>query len=402
MRVALLERFGEPTRAVDVGILEAAGDDVVVWDLAWSGDRPPTVREVVRALPGWLAMPAPWRWRIRLARSAWETTSHRRALLARLPGWVRRLRARDVDEIVCFSAAELPVAAVLASETARPVRELGESGTRYLGEFAFEQFAVIPYAYWLHQEGRLQFTVSTADTRAFYYFSPNHTEVPVARRYLPATEYPASAGADLSRAETIPGVLDTTQWQAPPYRDVYGGDPRFAWPKPAVVICNKTNPEDYLGGGGRAVNSLDTDLVLALVGMLRDRYTVIYNRPREADIVGDHDAHVELGDIEALDARDDVITIQQIHARHPDLSFNELQLRVFASAERFISVLGGSSYLASYFGGTNVVYAVAGQEVDCGAFTGWFHEFSGARVIAVDTPRALLDAVDLVFGRSSS
>ena len=57
-------------------------------------------------------------------------------------------------------------------------------------------------------------------------------------------------------------------------------------------------------------------------------------------------------------------------------------------------MLGGGAYLASYFGGTNVVYARRGWEVACGAFDNWFHQFSGARVIAADTPRGLLAAVE--------
>ena len=77
-----------------------------------------------------------------------------------------------------------------------------------------------------------------------------------------------------------------------------------------------------------------------------------------------------------------------------DRSFAELQLELFASSERFVSVLGGSSYLASYFGGTNVVYARRGWEVACGAYERWFHRFSGARVVAASNPRELLRTVE--------
>ena len=76
----------------------------------------------------------------------------------------------------------------------------------------------------------------------------------------------------------------------------------------------------------------------------------------------------------------------------PDLTFNELQLRLFANCERFVSVLGGASYLASYFGGTNIVYAQEGWEVDCKAYEGWFDRFSGARVIAARTSVELVNS----------
>lgn len=103
----------------------------------------------------------------------------------------------------------------------------------------------------------------------------------------------------------------------------------------------------------------------------------------------------ESGDIEAVTrAFPDVRTIQQLGAEHPDLGFNELQLRLFAGCNRFVSVLGGSSYLASYFGGTNVVYARRGWEVACGAYDRWFDRFSGARVVAASSPGELLRSVE--------
>jgi hypothetical protein len=127
---------------------------------------------------------------------------------------------------------------------------------------------------------------------------------------------------------------------------------------------------------------------------LTPRHTVIYNRPRARDIVADHAAVREPGDIEAVKrAFPGVVTIQDLHAEHSDLTFNELQLRVFATCQRFISVLGGASYLASYFGGTNIVYAQRGWEVDCGAFDGWFRLFSGARVLRVSTISELIRTV---------
>ena len=120
--------------------------------------------------------------------------------------------------------------------------------------------------------------------------------------------------------------------------------------------------------------------------------TAVRGRPTSSATIS---AIREAGDIEAVRSRyPDVLTIQDLHADHPDLSFNELQLALFAGCERFVSVLGGGSYLASYFGGTNVVYARRGWEVSCGAYGNWFHRFSGARVVAAGSPRDLLGAVE--------
>ena len=317
----------------------------------------------------------------------------RRAAVVRGPDWIRSLAANEIDEVFCFSVDGFAFAQGLAEVHRTRLREFLATGTQYFGEFAFELLAVVPYAYWLHQHGRLEFTISSPDTRCLYYFSPNHIERSVPRRYVPITEYPVGEpGKHGSDQAAFPVVLDTTKWSPPPYRSAYHDD-RFQWEKPPVVVCNKTSDEDYLGSE-RTVNALDLDTLLPIVEALSTRYTVIYNRPRASDIVGDHADICEIGDIEALEHTSlDVVTIQQLHVLHPDLTFNELQLRLFAGCRHFVSVVGGAAYLASYFGGTNVVYAKQGWEVDCGAFDGWFDRFSGARVVTASTPTELVRAV---------
>jgi hypothetical protein len=132
--------------------------------------------------------------------------------------------------------------------------------------------------------------------------------------------------------------------------------------------------------------------------MLRDRYQVIYNRPRASDIATDHQTIYEIGDIETVRRTfPDTVTIQELHARYPTLTFNELQLRLYSGCRRFVSVLGGNAYLASYFGGTNIVLARQGWEVDCQAYERWFDRFSGARVVAVSSERELVQAVEREF-----
>ena len=286
------------------------------------------------------------------------------------------------------------LATTLASAVGIDCREALARGTRYFGEFAFELLAVVPYAYWLAGEGRLEHTASTADTRCLYYFSPRHVEHARPRRYVPITEYPVGVpGRWRYDASAFPRALDTGRWRAPPYKDVYR-DPRFAWTKPTCVVCNKATDE-YYRWHRSPTNGMDVDLVLAVIGRLRQRYQVVYVRPRRDDIVIDHQPTHEIGDHDAIArAYPDVITVQRLRERHPDLSYNELQLRLFAGCERFVSVLGGSSYLASWFGGVNVVYAKRGWEVACGAYDRWFDRFSGARVVAASTLDALVRTVE--------
>ncbi len=392
------ERVADPSRRCDPGVRARAPSGFEVVDLAGSFRRPGALlREVPAAIRDWASVPATMRERVELASAAVRTGGARFCALLRAPSLLRRARERDVEAIACYSAKDFPLVQRVAGFAGVPLDEQLARGTQYFGEFAFELLAVVPYAYWLHREGRLALTVSTPDTRCLYYFSPRHEERRELRRYVPITEYPIGvAGFARYDRSSFPESLATDRWAPPPYRDVYR-DSRFRFDKPTCVVCNKATVESYRWHRSMT-NYLPTGALLELVAGLRSRYQVVYNRPREADIVNDHQAIRELGDIEAIErAFPDVLTIQALRERHPDLGYNELQLRLYAGCERFVSVLGGSSYLASWFGGVNIVYAKRGWEVACGAYDRWFDRFSGARVVAVSTIDELERAVAREF-----
>lgn len=393
MRIATLERFAEPSRRVDPRHVDWPGELAETWELPDPVRQPlACLREVPRAAADWITRHNGDR--RALLRSCLATGGARVGALLRAPRLLDAVKQGGIDAIGAFSAKDFGLASYLASRAGGDCRELLSRGTQYFGEFAFELLAVIPYAYWLHTQGRLDFTVSTADTHSLYYFSPAHTERAIPRKYVPITEYPlGERGTIRYDRKAFPELLDTTQWLPPPYKTVYA-DERFRWPRETCIVCNKYSDEQYLWYRGPA-NFIGTKTLLALIGRLRTRFQVIYVRPRAADIVNDHQRIHDNDDIDAVtSAYPDVLTIQQLKAEHPELGYNELQLRLFAGCERFVSVLGGSSYLASYFGGRNVVLARRGWEVACGAYQRWFHRFSGARVVAVPTASELLAAAE--------
>lgn len=396
MKVAVLERFADPSRRCDPALIGGDGDAATTWNLPGPFHEPLSlVRHLPRAALRWLDGTVPRAERRALLRACCQTGGARLGALARAPELWAAARAGEVERIACFSKKHFALAHFLAERFELPCEETLASGTQYFGEFAFELLAVIPYAYWLHSQGRLERTASTPDTRCLYYFSPHHEERPTRRRYVPITEYPIGERGHRLRYDlkAFPRTLDESRWRPPPYAEVYRDD-RFRCEREICVVGNKASDERYLRRGF-AVNYLDVELLLELIGRLRRRFQVIYVRPRAADIVNDHQRVREMGDIETIKhTYPDVVTIQELQARHPELGFNELQLRLFAGCRRFVSVLGGGSYLASYFGGTNVVYARRGWEVACGAYERWFHRFSGARVLAAATPSELLAAVE--------
>jgi hypothetical protein len=396
LKVAVLERFSDLSRRCEPGWAESSEYETAISDLTgdWDGWR-----SFIAKLSALLVEPLSVSDRIGLLVACLRTGGAQRGALAGAAELLRRVRAGQIESIACFSAKDFALAELLAKETGHPCRELLSRQTQYFGEFGFELLAVVPYAYWLHRRGLLERTIGGLDTHCLYYFSENHEERPVKRHYVPITEYPIGERGSLFRYDltTFPRVLDTRKWLPPPYREAFR-DERFRWEKEICILSNKISDEQFSNKFSGPINFIETNLLLKLIEILRNRYQVIYNRPRASDIVTDHQTIHETGDIEGVKrAFPDTVTIQELHSRYPKLSFNELQLRLYSGCQRFISVLGGSAFLASYFGGTNIVLARRGWEVDCGAYERWFDRFSGARVVALGSGRELLQVVEREF-----
>lgn len=58
---------------------------------------------------------------------------------------------------------------------------------------------------------------------------------------------------------------------------------------------------------------------------------------------------------------------------------------------------GESAIIGSYFGGTNIIYAVRGAEVSTDAYQKWYPQFAGTRIIHVKSPAELLATVKREF-----
>lgn len=250
-------------------------------------------------------------------------------------------------------------------------------------EFGYELQLVLPYAYYLHQRGVPVKTVSAHDTAALYYFSSKHTEA-----YSKRTDSVQTLRTP--NTSLCWKTFDYSQWVCPPLRTVYAND-IFVYDKPLLVITNKYTDE----WSGPPVNYLSLEALDTLFGMLSKMYTVVYNRPTQSQIVADESEEVAFHDAAVLTKHPAVRTLRSLSS---DYSYNHLQLLVYANCKAFISVQGGSSILASFFGGVNIVYAVKGVEVDTpGTYTEHYPRFSGATVRHASTYEDLLVLVRASF-----
>jgi hypothetical protein len=259
----------------------------------------------------------------------------------------------------------------------------------YDGEFGPELQTVIPYAYYLSRNNSLAGTTSGIDTKCFYYFSDNHEDKYSQRRFIKPDE---RSKMGIPNPNEHVSMLKLDQWVPPPYKEKFGNK-RFVWEKPLLVISNKFNSE----WDQAPINFIDIPELERIILLLKDKYQIIYCRALPGDIPWDFNASRSFRDFDLIVRHPEVLTIQQLHADNPDLSFNELQLSVYANCERFISVQGGNSVLASYFGGINIIFAVKSSELVCGDFN-HFPLYAGTRIVPCRNKRDLMSSIRTIYG----
>jgi len=263
----------------------------------------------------------------------------------------------------------------------------------YDGEFGAELQLIIPYAYYLHKNNLLGKTTSSLDTGCFYCFSKDHHEQFTERRYCSPKK---RAEQGIPNIDEHVSELETSQWVAPPYKDIYKNN-RFVWEKETIIISNKFCTE----WDERPYNYISLPVLEKILLMLKDKYQIIYWRPEKEHIATDQNQIESLGDFDLISRYPEVLTLRQLQENNRDLSFNRLQMKVFANCEHFISVQGGNSVLASYFGGTNIIYTKKGRELLTGDYR-HFHLFSGSAIMPCLNYSDMLQCIQTVFLPASS
>lgn len=243
----------------------------------------------------------------------------------------------------------------------------------YNGEFGYEMIGVVPYAYYLFKNKQLNSTTSSIDTQCFYFFSINHNEIYDKRVYRDLSGFPFT-----SLHSKTPNF---EQWEPPPYKEFFRNS-ELLFPKPIYIISNKYNDE----WGRGPINFLPTDVLMEICLKLKDQYQIIYNRPETS--VKDNSKIFNLNEKESLKSIG-VKILEDI----PHSSFNELQCKIFANCENFISVQGGGSILSSYFGGQNKIFAIEGGEIDCGSYNNWYNKLSNCEVSVYSDYKSLIESL---------
>lgn len=245
----------------------------------------------------------------------------------------------------------------------------------YHGEFDQELRYVLPFAYWHHLNGTLKQTIGCRNTRAFYFFSPDHVE-----RYDKRVWQAGYGYYDVPNMTHSP-TFDFSKWARVPFKSHYQNT-RFRYDKPTLIIANKYNIE----WDQPPINFLDIRALDRIIKVCKSRYQIIYNRPLATQIVGDNSETLDLHEHAWLrENHPEVLLMNDLYEQHRASveNYNQFQLLVYANCERFISMHGGTAALASYFGGINIIlsHPGGGKEHDFNEYATIFPALSGATIL---------------------
>lgn len=255
-------------------------------------------------------------------------------------------------------------------------------------EFGYELISVIPYANCLASKALLTETISGNDTECLYYFSPKHTINTEPRSWYNTPK------CTTPNIKIHTNKLDKSQFLAPDYKNRYAND-RFKFDKETVIICNRINVE----WSTKPINYFDLETLKKMFDLLSNKYQIVYINIEGRPELYDNENPISIGDYDLLKSYPKVINIHDLHRENSDLTFNELQLMLFANCQKFITMNGGHALLAAYFGGENIIMSKQGkvqaQELkeNVNSFYRWYHEFAGQRISLVHNEQDLIDRI---------
>ncbi|KAA0993783.1 hypothetical protein [Dyadobacter aurulentus] len=258
----------------------------------------------------------------------------------------------------------------------------------FQGEFAPELQFVLPFAYWHFKNGTLKTTSSSKFTKELYFFTPEHTE-----------EYDIRTERGNYNFE-MPRILysqdyDMKKWLPVPLKAHYQNN-IYVYEKPILIVANRYNME----WDGPPVSFYSIELLEFMFNRLSDKYTIIYNRPRPQHITMDNSDIYDLNEYEWLEKNyPDIILMEDLFRENKAgaNNFNHLQLIVYANASKFISIHGGTATLASYFGGTNLIFSKKGPEHHFKCYQKLYPRLSGAKILHAKTEDEVREYVNQHF-----
>ncbi|HKG06151.1 MAG TPA: hypothetical protein VKB19_06835 [Pedobacter sp.] len=258
----------------------------------------------------------------------------------------------------------------------------------FSGEFAPELQFALPFAYWHYKNGTLKSTNAAKFTKELYFFSPEHTESFETRSNEGNYNY------------EMPRILysqnyDMKKWEPVPLKETYS-NAIYVYDKPVLIIANRYNME----WDGPPISFYSIENLELIISKLKHKYTIVYNRPRPQNITMDNSDIYDMNEFDWLEKEHpEVILMEDLFRENKAKAnnFNHLQLMIYANANKFISIHGGTATLASYFGGTNLILSKRGPEHHFKCYSKLYPKFSGAEILHAKTDEEVRTYIDTYF-----
>lgn len=257
-------------------------------------------------------------------------------------------------------------------------------------EFGYELISIIPYANYLASRGELEETISGNDTECLYYFSPKHTINPEKR------DWNRTKFVNYPNIKIHKPYLDKEKFLLPDYKKQYANE-RFKFDKELLIICNRKNIE-WLK---KPINFFDEPTLKEMFDLLQDRYQVVYINIEGRQELYDDGTPIKMNDYEIIKHYPKCINIHELHKANNDLTFNQMQLMLFANCQKYITMNGGHAILSAFFGGENIILSKYGEpqareiHPSNNEYYRWYHELGGQRVVHVPNEKELIDRIKL-------
>lgn len=249
-------------------------------------------------------------------------------------------------------------------------------------EFSYELALAVPFAYWAYKNNLLDKVVSSVDMKPFYYFDNNFEGKYTNRTIdndtagLVRIEKLYDANSWLHGAPGKPGILKYDKWLIPPYKEYYKND-EIKFDNPVIVISNQYNIER----GCAPQRYFDIKCLGDMFHYFYKKgYIVIYKRPNNTEFILDQhekstissnlqltanlDGVGIINDYQLTEMFSNVILFNDLHKKYSHYTYNELQMKIFANAQGFISVSGGSAIVNCFFQKPSIIYASVSRETN--------------------------------------
>ena len=165
-------------------------------------------------------------------------------------------------------------------------------------EFGIELALALPYAYWLHEQGKLEKVITSKGMKPFYYFCDDVEEKydfrtidnqvaglnSLPNSWIYGNEKNAELYKDdwehwesFRNVDRGCGILNYEKWKMPNYNNQYKND-KFELEKPFIVVANRYNWEH----GKPPVGHFNIKCLYEIFNHLTESgYIVIYKRPNK-------------------------------------------------------------------------------------------------------------------------